>query len=1103
MIKYNRSKRKGDTLKKTFAIVILITLIFSQIALSYVFSYEEKTEFDHDIRIDGTILKPIKETIGDLDGDGKDDLILREDNDLYFFLGKDIEGSPLDVTKNYSFMINNTNEFINIFPSSVLDFNEDGCDDIFFNVYSHYGFPYIDSSKVMVLLGNESLHGKVVTMDYYGDSPDFILNITGPTDTSTGFGSEIHYFDYNLDGYKDLFLNLGLSEPGHVSGMILGYDGKNISSMSNTSYLNYDFRILPELNTINKHYAGFGNELLIHDFDADGIKDIIYTDIDARINHVEDCGLTIVIYNNGTHLEGTYNISEFQVTWLYGGGGDFFGGQSDTGIDVGDINNDGIDELIISGSGADGINDQSGRCGEIAIIFQKPGRPQFIDLSVRSNIDVTIIGQTGKAVGLGVVSTGDYNGDGYDDIMFSDDATYSVAWDGGIYLWLGRDLENSVYTLTTCKYLFKGQSGTQLERYGYWNAFANVNGDEYLDLIISPQRGDFTDIYISSFSPPSIVNVTFDKTSAFRGQQNQMNIEINDDWTTAENMTVEVQSKISGDWFDVPLLSIDNSLGILSYDIKSNYSSELGFYSYRVKLTDQDGFSTGWKYSNNTVEVKNNLPSIWDPIISPRRIGRGYRINLNLHVRDYETPLNELNYTLRLRENNYSFFNIKPVEIKNNEEVKFEIYVPRDFEPVQSFIDISATDSDGGMTTRTFQLQLTIYNWTLHYDYFDISPRDLMRGNSTHVSFRLIDYDDNISHVYNISLDFLHVKSGVMRTFTANYTGSPYDRNYTADIRFENDWDYGRYDVILHTGAFDQIYFYPIMVHNNPLNVSQTKRTEYINESGIHHINITDMVNDPERGHDLFWNQTNVDEDFPFNMSLKINKNGTYLIINVDDNVTYDGVLSYNVSDYDGSFQILDIKLKINTTLPFVPVYDLDTNIMITYPSETNLSYITVNASLALHNTGNAAMKVIILPIGNSSSYLEPLPNDVVLFSGQSYYSNISFILELDLGMNYHGFGIEISYEGYSEMFWRNVTINRIEDIEDIPPSSPESKPVWPYVLGIIILIIIIVIVLVVVLRKRSKNGLDISDSIQENQSDIHTDSEYSQLYYSKEETES
>ena len=95
--------------------------------------------------------------------------------------------------------------------------------------------------------------------------------------------------------------------------------------------------------------------------------------------------------------------------------GDFAG---DT-LASGDLNNDGIQDLIIGAPRGDGPNNDRPSGGEVYVIYGRESWSSTLDLKnpdpAATNADVTIFGEDqGQKLGDGI-ATGDVNGDGIDD----------------------------------------------------------------------------------------------------------------------------------------------------------------------------------------------------------------------------------------------------------------------------------------------------------------------------------------------------------------------------------------------------------------------------------------------------------------------------------------------------------------------------------------------------------------------------------------------------------------------------------------------------------------------------------------------------------------
>jgi len=1077
-------------------VLMMVILLLGVFPITPATSVEMRTEYDHDVRITGTRTKPTRDTIGDIDGDGLTDILARYEDDVYVLFGKHIseQDSEIDITTDYSIKFDNTNTEITCLISNVFDFNEDGYDDIFLNVFSHYDFGE-NFARIMVFYGHSNIErNEIFNIDINGDSNAFSLNITSLPRNISSFGNSILYFDYDKDGYKDLIISdSGNREPGYIRGMIYGFNGENLQGVTNLSYSDYDFRILPELLGETSIHGAFGTYLIIHDFDDDGWEDIIWSQDSAEYLWRDGCGLTLIMYLNGSTLNGNYTLADFQTTHIYGEAGDGFGAEyNGKRIATGDINGDGKNELILSGPGADGVNNNNDRCGEIAILFQRSDRPQNIDLRKRANINVSIIGgKSGEAIGLGSLSAGDYNGDGYDDLLFSNDATYNVAWDGGMYLWLGRDLDDNIYGVSSSKFLIKGQSGEMMERYGYQNTFANLNGDEFMDIIVSPYpgHGDYTDIFYSYNNPPNLLNITFEKKETFRGTSNNITLRINDDRTSLENITIEIQERTDGEWYNLSSTGVEIDSDEIMFDISTEYTSTIGNYSYRLKLTDQDDLSTGWIYYNNSVYVKNNLPEVYVMYPGLTEVGRSFPLRFGIRVNDPETPLDELEFAFRFIGTDRYFGNLTPVRIEEENELHFEFPIPRDMEPGFYHYNILVTDGDGGTTSANRSGGVTIYNCSLGYNDFNIEPLEVYRGEVTYLSFNLFDHDDKIDCLYNVTIDYLHVRSGKIRYFHPDYNGTDYYRTYYDNITIGLDWDIGQYDVHLHSGIWNKTYPKPVMVRNNPPVLMRDNITRYINTSGSTRINITDTVVDIEDGTDLQWNLSDTSLDLPFSYVFNRTGSNTYIDIHVDENVTFNDSINITGSDRDGDAAEVRLLFIINTTKIIEELIDIDITFDVTGPSSSVWSEKTgLNVTLRMENKGNVPVTIELQPLGNGSSYLGSLEDSLVLEPGETVYKNSSFQVVLMEGYNHFGFGVRASYNGIYHECWDNITI--IRNIEDLPDPDPEDDIPWFLIsvasIALVVVLILIIIIFIFLRKKKQTEQVDLPD--EETMNDIFGD---------------
>jgi len=282
------------------------------------------------------------------------------------------------------------------------------------------------------------------------------------TSGNTQFGKTVsNAGDFNGDGYED-FMTANPNYNGSI-GKVYIYLGA------------YEPDTIPDL-ILNGEQSGdyFGYSVAsAGDVNNDGFDDIIIGAWGFR-NHT---GKAYVYYGGSIpdnivdiHLDGKNT-------------GDAFANSVSS---AGDVNNDGYDDLVI-GARQFGDNNQ----GRVYIYFGGFYPDNTEDIAIDGENDYDYFGNS-------VSSAGDFNRDGFDDVIVG----ISDVYDGKAYIYFGSELMDNTYDLLledpNSRYF-----GLSVSSAG------DINHDGYDDVIVGAPRSDQAFIFFGGYSPDNVVDFTF------------------------------------------------------------------------------------------------------------------------------------------------------------------------------------------------------------------------------------------------------------------------------------------------------------------------------------------------------------------------------------------------------------------------------------------------------------------------------------------------------------------------------------------------------------------------------------------------------------------
>ncbi|MBO6534900.1 MAG: FG-GAP repeat protein [Balneolaceae bacterium] len=294
------------------------------------------------------------------------------------------------------------------------DINGDGYDDLIIGAKQYDSY----RGKVVVIFGSDSTFAATTGISTLDGTNGFQMD--GPKATSF-FGDAVASGDINGDGFDDIIIGAHVKAEAYVvygksSGFsatfdVTTLDGSNGFKLYNTNYGNAGFAV--SSGDINGD--GYADVVVSTPYDSNGSVTTIFGKYDAFADSID---IRTLDGSVGFNVRGINSLQKIAKS-----------------VSTGDINGDGYDDLII-----DRPDQNSGSVDSsfVYIVFGKAngfsGDIYLSTLTESEGFKISVFSQPSSSNDVHV-STGDVNGDGYDDIIF------------GIVHGNVTDLENNVYVV--------------------------------------------------------------------------------------------------------------------------------------------------------------------------------------------------------------------------------------------------------------------------------------------------------------------------------------------------------------------------------------------------------------------------------------------------------------------------------------------------------------------------------------------------------------------------------------------------------------------------------------------------------------------------------
>ncbi len=528
------------------------------------------------------------------------------------------------------------------------DFNGDGFDDLAVGAPKEGVGSEDSAGGVTIIWGSQNGLDLVDVRSYHQDSVDFEGDpIPGTAKAGDRFGAALAAGDFDRDGFADLAISVHLDDPenlfGHINQgavqILYGHGERSLDVRAATITKGYlTEELIPQ--AISADNDRFGQEIVAGDFNNDGYADLAVGSPNDDEAGAAGAGILHVFYGSDQGLRANAGIAEFSTISGLGGTAS---AQLGWALAVGDHDGDGFRDLAVS-------VDISFGDGSVVFLYGSSGglKPPAPGSGRRAQLHENY-GSFGRAL-----SFGDFNGDGFDDLVVASDEIDGPADSGAVQIFFGERVASNPFRDFPIQEGVNDMPGTaeSAEYFGRVLTTGDFTGDGNDDLIVGIPRE-----LVGSVNAGAIAIVPGEKTVYCVPGADELclrdRFRVTLDWETTtsfgEGHAVDQGSEDSGmfwffepnNWemlikvldacavndrfwvFAAPTTDVGYRLTVVDEATSETqvYTNQLG--SPAQALADVDAFSSACGVQGYAPKAVNGVPSVASTEPRPSELGAG------------------------------------------------------------------------------------------------------------------------------------------------------------------------------------------------------------------------------------------------------------------------------------------------------------------------------------------------------------------------------------------------------------------------------------------------------------------------------------------------